>query len=262
MKIVRLLIVLLFVASIAACAPLRPKQPITVLFVGNSLTYVGNLPAVLDALAASSGRNIQSDMIVKGGATLTQRVGDETVKHATAAKHYDYVVLQERGGDSICSFGPASCTESETSLRALAKIAVQNGSKPIFLGTYQSLPEASKSLVLAEAAAAGKSIPYVSVSEHFLRAMHSQPSADWLYADGMHPGHDLILLKAALLYRSIFGELPRSLGFTVTAPMFTPSTHFALPAPVSRSPELQGVASSYTYAPATVATVLAIARED
>jgi hypothetical protein len=46
------------------------------LFVGNSLTYVGNLPAVLDALAASNKKSLQSHMIVKAVATLTELVED------------------------------------------------------------------------------------------------------------------------------------------------------------------------------------------
>ena len=262
MAITRLLIAFLLVASLTVCAPIQQKQPIAVLFVGNSLTYVGNLPAVFDALAASSGKKVQSDMIVRGGATLTQRVTDKSVERAVAAKHYDFVVLQERGGDSICSFGPTSCTESEASLRILAKAASQHGAKPIFLGTYQALPQVSQALVQAEAAAAGSSIPYVSVSDHLARATQSQPNANWFYTDGMHPGHDLILLEAALLYRSIFGELPRNAGFTVTAPMYTPSASFAPPSPVSRIPPLQGVAPNYTYSSAHVATVLAIARGD
>ncbi len=52
----------MFAAMVSAAAP---KQPVHVLFVGNSLTYVGNLPAVLEALATDNGKSLQADMLVK-----------------------------------------------------------------------------------------------------------------------------------------------------------------------------------------------------
>lgn len=261
MTIARLLASLCLVASLTCCAPVQQKRATQVLFVGNSLTYVGNLPAVFDALAASNGKNVESDMIVKGGATLTMRVSDGSVERALAAKKYDFVVLQERGGDSICAFGPTSCTDSKASLRILANAASQHGAKPILLGTYQALPQASQALVHAEVEVAESvgSIAYVSISERLAGATQSEPSANWFYTDGMHPGHDLVLLEAILLYRSVYNELPRSAGFTVNAPMYTPDANFAPPAPVSQLPLPKDEASTYTYSPSQVAVALSLA---
>jgi len=66
------------------------------LFVGNSLTYVGNLPAVLDALAAANGRTIASDMLVSGGATLSERVADGSAGSARVATDATYRYSRER----------------------------------------------------------------------------------------------------------------------------------------------------------------------
>jgi|APMI01.1.fsa_nt_gi hypothetical protein len=258
MTVTRLLALFFLAASLTCCAPAQQKHATPVLFVGNSLTYVGNLPAVFDALAASNGKSVESDMIVKGGATLTMRVADGSVQRALAAKKYDFVVFQERGGDSMCAFGTKSCTESEASFRILASAASQHGAKPILLGTYQALPQASRALVQAEAEAAG-SIAYVSISERLAAAMQAQPNANWFYTDGMHPGHDLVLLEAILLYRSVYNELPHSSGFTVSAPMYTPNARFAPPTPVSHMPPSIDVASTYTYSPSQVAAALSIA---
>lgn len=244
----------------ASCVSVQQAQtPVRLLFVGNSLTYVGNLPAVLDTLAASHKKPLQSDMIVKGGATLTERVADGAVERALAAKRYDYVVLQERGGDIICAFGPTSCEDAETSLGALTRIVQAHGSTPILLGTYQAVPAASRALVAAEYTAASRlSIAYVPVSDHFQTAKQSAPAAEWFYTDGAHPGHDLILLQAMLLYRQVFDTLPESDGFTVHAPMYEPSTHFLAPSPISHSVASQDVAPSHTYSADRVALVLAI----
>ncbi len=63
-----LVLVLVLATRSGACATDRIDRPeLRVLFVGNSLVYVGNLPAVFDALARRNGRPVQSDMLVKGG---------------------------------------------------------------------------------------------------------------------------------------------------------------------------------------------------
>jgi hypothetical protein len=74
-----LLLAALLVGGVSAAAsgvderPRMPTAPLEVLFVGNSLTYVGNTPAVFDALTRASGRPSSSDMIVQGGAALRIR---------------------------------------------------------------------------------------------------------------------------------------------------------------------------------------------
>jgi hypothetical protein len=245
----------------AACVSVqRAQDPVRLLFVGNSLTYVGNLPAVLDALSASSKKSLQSDMIVNGGATLTERVADGSVERALAAKRYDYVVLQERGGDTICAFGPTSCKDADASLGVLARIAATHGAKPILLGTYQIMPQVSTELVGAESAAASRlSIAYVSVSDRFQTAIESAPAADWLFADHAHPGHDLVLLEAALLYRQVFGALPNPAGFSVHAPMYGPNTNFSVPSPTSHSLASRVTPPLHIYTADRIANVLAIA---
>jgi 3-polyprenyl-4-hydroxybenzoate decarboxylase len=72
----------LFASACATSPP--PRQVDRVLFVGNSLTYVGNLPAVFEALSNANGMPVASDMIVQGGATLAQRLDDGSVAQALA----------------------------------------------------------------------------------------------------------------------------------------------------------------------------------
>lgn len=254
-------IILLVAIGCTSCLHAKPAPDfVRVLFVGNSLVYVGNLPAVFDALATANGRKIQSDMLVKGGASLSDRVADGSVERALATKHYDYVVLQERGGDMLCGFGPSSCKNAVTSLGILADSALRHSAKPTLLGTYQDLPEASASLVQAEESAATRlSISYVPLSERFQVARVAAPKANWLFKDGMHPGHDLILLEAALLYQDLFRRLPSHKGFTVIATMYTPHSEFATLAPIASDAAAPGASSSYTYTANSVAAVLAIA---
>lgn len=45
------------------------------------------------------------------------------------------------------------------------------------------------------------------------------PELGWLAEDGLHPGSDLALLKAIVLYRQVFDADPASVAFHVDAPL-------------------------------------------
>jgi hypothetical protein len=225
-----------------------PTRPEKILFVGNSLTYVGNLPAVLETLAQANGKSLQADMLVKGGATLSEWVREGAVPRALAASHYDDVVLQERGFDFACGFGPQVCKDSRHALRALAGIVRKAGAKPILMGTYQVAPDASRAIVAAESKAArSDAMPYIAVSGRLNEGRKKFPYADW-FARGGHPGHDLVLLEAVLLYRQLYASLPQAKALEVRAPMFVPGSKFAPPDPVSLPLLLEvPLAGGYSY---------------
>lgn len=215
-----LLAILLCLAGCGGAAVERESE--RVLFVGNSLTYVGNLPAVFSAMANANGRAVESDMIVRGGATLTERLKDSAIARALDGHRYAALVLQERGGDAVCAFGPGSCADSSASLKAIARMAKEKGvTRVVLLGTYQSMPAFSKALVEQEGAAAAEAgIAYVEVSQTLQRLGGAQPTLAWFDADGMHPGKDLTLLEAVLLHRQLFGALPAAQAVVVDAPIY------------------------------------------
>ena len=206
----------------ASCSGLTsPTQTDRVLFVGNSLTYVGNVPAVFSALAEDNGRPIASDMIVRGGATLSQRVSDGSVARALDEKRYTALVLQERGGDLMCSFGPDSCIQSRRAIKALAALAKERHVFVVLLGTYQPHPTASQRLIKEESSAAAEAgIPYIEVSEKLQQLRNTAPELTWFATDGMHPGKDLALLNAVLVHKALRGSLPGPGPLTVMAPIY------------------------------------------
>lgn len=252
---------LLLPLLVAGLARPATSEPLQVLFVGNSLTYVGNLPAVFGTLASANGHPVQTDMLVKGGATLTQWIDSGAVQRALEARRYDYVVLQERGNDFACGFGPQVCKDSRHALRALSDLVRANGAKPILMGTYQVAQEASEALVAAESKAAhGNAIPYMAVSGRLNAGRKKVPYADW-FAKAGHPGHDLVLLEAVLLYKQLYGTMPQAKALDVQAPMFVPGSTFAPPAPVSM-PLLPKVslAGGYDYSAREMATAIELAE--
>ncbi len=67
-----------------------------VLFLGNSYTYVNNLPLVTASAAASVGDSLVYDSNTIGGYTLEQHSQDATSLSKIAVGNWDYVVLQEQ----------------------------------------------------------------------------------------------------------------------------------------------------------------------
>ena len=59
-------------ATAESCGPFAPGECVRVLFLGNSYTYVNDLPAVFRHLARAAGRNVETSMVASGGETLAQ----------------------------------------------------------------------------------------------------------------------------------------------------------------------------------------------
>jgi hypothetical protein len=256
----RTIVLAVVLACFCGTAGAIGPKTLHILFVGNSLTYVGNLPAVLRALAADNGEALQADMLVEGGATLTQWLDSGAVQRALAAQHYDRVVLQERGYDFACGFGQQVCKDSRHALHALADIVRKAGARPILLGTYQVTPKASEAIVAAESKAAqSQGVPYIAVSGRLNGGRKQFPHADW-FAKAGHPGHDLVLLEAVLLYEQLYGTVPQAKALDVRAPMFVPGSKFASPAPVSLPllPEVP-LAGGYDYSQGEMANAIELA---
>ncbi|AUB39975.1 Lysophospholipase L1 or related esterase [Nostoc flagelliforme CCNUN1] len=74
------------------------QQTIRVLFIGNSYTYVNDLPWLTQQLAESAKetRTLETEMVVVGGATLKSHWKGGKALKLLKAKRWDYVVLQEQ----------------------------------------------------------------------------------------------------------------------------------------------------------------------
>lgn len=243
--------------AISCAAPERPSPPDRVLFVGNSLTYVGNVPAVFSALAEANGRPMPSDMIVKGGATLSERVADGSVARALSEHRYGWLVIQERGGDLLCALGPESCKQSRHAIVELARLAKAEGTRVVMLGSYQPNPVVSRGLVDKESAAAARAgVAYVEISESLRRLRDIAPDLAWFASDGVHPGKDLVLLDAMRLHQVMRGRLPTPAPLTVRAPIYGISSGLdAVPRASDAPPPRPDTGLEVRYAAATMGTI-------
>ena len=251
----------LLLALLASCDTdsSRPEKSTQVLFFGNSVTYVGNLPAVLSSLCSESGTQCFTEMIARGGATLSDRVADDSLERAIAKGHY---LVQERGGDIMgAQMNQSGAQErAESAAATLVQAAREHKMQPVLLGTYQGFPDASAALVSAERALAdGFVAAYVPVSNYLECGRRDNASLRWFDRDGMHPGPELTLLMAVMLYRELFDSSPSTTQIVVRAPIYQVSSGLSADEFASAQPVLAGTASSITYDAATVRAVLQLA---
>ncbi len=104
----------------------------------------------------------------------------------------------------------------------LAEEIRRHGATPILLGTYQSSSTRSRQIEKAEGnAARAVHLTYAPISERLRKATIAQPGFAWFAADGMHPGRDLTLLYAILVFQTLYSQPPAVMGFSVEAPIYT-----------------------------------------
>jgi len=72
-------------------------ESLHVLFIGNSYTYVNDLPGTLAALAeAGGGVKIEHEQVTPGGCSLEKHFKDGDAVQKIQARKWDAVVLQEQ----------------------------------------------------------------------------------------------------------------------------------------------------------------------
>lgn len=214
-----------------SCASIGTTKEIQrVLFVGNSVIYTNNLPAMFERIvdAQSNAPAYRVDMFARGGATLTELGKDARVLDLLASDHYDVVVLQERGGDDLCVLTSedretAACQALIESHVRLARLVREHGARVLYLGTYQLAPKASQALVRAERWLGGQmAAQYVEISDRLRHLRESQPELPWLYVDKGHPGIATTALMGVRLYEALNGSAPLPFDLCTGAELYTP----------------------------------------
>lgn len=76
--------------------PMKAQVAKSVLFLGNSYTYVNNLPQLLSDVAAAMGDSVYFDISAPGGYTLQGHTTNATSLGKIALGNWDVVVLQEQ----------------------------------------------------------------------------------------------------------------------------------------------------------------------
>ena len=269
-----LAIVLLWAASaLCVAATPEPARPeLRVLLVGNSLVYVNNLPGLLRALAAAQpdGPRIATATYAAPGGTIAERWKDGKVSAALAARPWDAIVLQERGGLLACLVErerrqQRECRDSERAHKAFAGQAASRDARTLLLSTWGpdetwqlKLDRAIRLLAsrIAPADTPATIIPAGSTLRSFA-TRHSQAAT---FPDGVHPSIQASLIIAAQLYRALTGRDAQAVDITIDVALLPVNALVKPEMPLEQQPQLAGDGNTVVIKAATLAPLLQAAR--
>ncbi|MEI6738745.1 MAG: hypothetical protein WCK74_00395 [Gemmatimonadaceae bacterium] len=181
------------------------SKPLRILWIGNSYTYVNDLPRTLTSLAMAAGEDRLPAItaVLKGGQFLkghTQR----TDLPAVIAEGWDYVVLQEQSmtpiqqPDSLWKYG-----------QQLGQLAKQAGAKVLLYVTWprRDTPNTSDAIVAAYSQLAQRlDATLVPVGPAWMAMRSAMPGAELYIDDGSHPTPIGTYIAAGVFYRTLYGK--------------------------------------------------------
>jgi hypothetical protein len=219
-------------AALEVPAPSDPYAPsLRVLFIGNSLTYAANLPAIIQGLARTAGVNLVYEQHTPGGARLLDQATDPQVRALLDRGGWDAVVLQEQSewpafSDEQVKSGiepyatalaaearaaspsirlllydtPAHRDGDSSNVAAYPELATYEGMQLRIDRTYERLAALLHGTVVPAGVA-------------WRIARHEHPEVV-LYADPVHPGPAGAYLIACVFHATLLGRSPVGSRFT------------------------------------------------
>ncbi len=208
----------------SGCAGAPAGSCTRVLFVGNSYTYVNDLPGTFAALARAGGHRVEVGSVAKGGATLGELLGAPETAAALTPGRWDVVVLQEQS--QVPAAPAVRTTVMFPAVRSFeARIAAASARTVLFLTwahrdgwpeqgllTFQAMQDQLSQGYLAIGRELGTPVVPVGVAWAAL-LQRAPPIALW-QDDGSHPSAAGTYLSACAFYAAFFRQAPEGLSFT------------------------------------------------
>lgn len=132
----------------APVAHAESSEQLKVLFVGNSLTYYNDMPAMVSALyeAHRPAIEVQAKEVAQPGTSVAVHLSEKEFRDALGTGDFDIVVVQEIGGWPLCPDDFEGCQGSVPALKEAFALTRAAQAKPIWYSTWQANPEAQESL--------------------------------------------------------------------------------------------------------------------
>jgi len=191
---------------------LRSKKSVSILFIGNSLSF--GLPKELEKIARENGRSIHAALQAHSGWSLTRHSRNAKTLRALRAKPWDIVVLQEQS--RIPSQPIKRRTHMVPAVKELAREARAVGAIPVLYQTWGyregdkqrwrddffAMNQRLREGYHATAHAEGLSV--VPVGDAWEREMAKGRGTRLFMPDGLHPSRDGVRLNARVFYETFF----------------------------------------------------------
>lgn len=213
------LLILLFLTVKAS----GQNQTRKVLFLGNSYTYVNDLPYIISELAASVGDVLVYDSHLIGGYTLEDHFASTVSLNKIRSQNWDYIILQEQsqrpafiipsgfmnGFNNLTTFIKANkpCAQVMSFMTWGYKNGdTQNCSANPAVCTYDGMQSQLTNRYVSMSDLFESEITPVGVVWKHIR--ENYPSIELYQADGSHPSVAGSYLAACCFYATIFRKNP------------------------------------------------------
>ena len=224
------ILALLVMYFIMPCSNIYAQDTLRILFIGNSMTSVQDLPGLLTNLANSNGKTIITGQNTPGGYFLSDHVTDP-VSLSLMAQGFDYIVVQEQSSGNILPVIPGSSIIRPIGI--IDSIAKANCSK-ILLYATPGYPETHpwsvepyadmQADIIYKYTNAARSVraAYLPTAHAFRDVINNFPSITdmWASPTDYHPGIKGQYLHACVLYSVLYNESavgsPAPLGISIS----------------------------------------------
>jgi hypothetical protein len=196
---------LLALLVLASLVP-QPADDLTILFVGNSLTSVNDVPGLVRRIGEADGRRVRTWAVTADDFGLPQHWEDGRAVRELARRRPAFVVLQQ---------GPSALPESRVVLREsaarFAKAAEDAGAKPALYMVWPSVLRSGdferviESYTLAAKDMGGILLP---AGAAWREAWKTDPKLALYGDDGFHPSEKGSWLAALVVYCGLTGRSP------------------------------------------------------
>ena len=208
-------------------APAVP-DPTRVLFVGNSLTFVNDLPKVFAELAWTAGHSVEVEMSAQGGQTLANHATSPSTLEKITDQSWNFVVLQEQS--KIPAIAALRSEQMVPAVRLLDGKITENGAGTVLFLTWagrDGLPGAGYEDYAAMQA--GIEAGYLEVAGEigalvapagvaWQRALEGDPRLELWQRDGIHPSPEGTYLAACVFYATLLGQSPEGASYLAGLP--------------------------------------------
>ena len=207
--------------------PFWSQDSLSVLFIGNSYTYVNDLPYTLKQIAAGKGDVLTIDAKTNGGFTFENHANDNLTYQKINSQPWDYVVLQAQSQEPSFPFAQVNASTLPAAQRLADSIyANRYCSQPLYfmtwgrefgdpqwdsINTFHKMNWRLHDAYLRINDSTQGSVSPVGSAWAYVRDQH--PSINLYAGDGSHPSEEGTYLAACVFYASLFHKSPLNTMF-------------------------------------------------
>jgi hypothetical protein len=194
-----------------------------ILFIGNSFTYVNDLPNTFAKFACSGGYPVITGMAAEGGWTLANHLASSKTLDAIQQQHWDVVVLQEQS--ETPAFESTRLQSMYPAARTLVGKIMAVGAEPVFFQTWgyrdgdpdYDISDYDTMQAALDAGYGGIAnelhVRVIRVGDAWSEIRHQPDPPDLWQSDGMHPNKEGTYLAACTFYAAIFNQASEGLDY-------------------------------------------------